>query len=541
MMNFKDQKIKVKGKIQLGSELNLVRKLDSGNEKERFTVRVRPSRRINPASARLPRDYSGIGVNEKKFEFVLEKGPGQVFIKDQGFCQSYGIFGVPGCGKTFLLMHLLDQILSHEAKDNDKKIGGLLLDPKGALIGDVIEMVEKAGRKKDLIIINDNYMKHYEEEINAIHSYLKPYDKGMALALAAKSAGVDSKEQYWMNNLALLFGAGLQLLELKSREFKSLPTLKDLAILFIDSTKVGEKDDPQYHENLKLLINLIENSLDTFTEEEKEKFFSAKSTLENYLDEQSKDKPVMKSFFNMGFGIFRFQENVMFSQQIAPSEATKSIYDAIIEEGKIVLVSVSKRSLAISKILCTIIKTLFQNTVITRFDRYYSEELTNCTRPLLFLADEYSDVATELDGHPMGDSMFFSQMRQYGCMGLVATQNVHMLENSGLKKAWPAVFGNLSAKIFMQLGDTATAEEASKLVGKSEFLFKTFDMTYSKDGMSQSVKSEIKEKNDLPTRVLLQTLGRGQAVVVGSMDSLETRPGCWFIHVKGDNWKPTKN
>jgi type IV secretory pathway TraG/TraD family ATPase VirD4 len=165
-----------------------------------------------------------------------------------------------------------------------------------------------------------------------------------------------------------------------------------------------------------------------------------------------------------------------------------------------------------------VIKTLFQQTVLTRLDRYEGGELTNFERPLLFLADEYSDVATELQGQPMGDGLFFSQMRQFGCMGLIATQNIHMLKNSALGETWKGIFANLAAKVFMTLGDPETAEEATKLVGESEYRFRAYDQTMSKQGFSRTVRSDLKDRKDLPTRMLLQTLGRGEAVVVGTID-----------------------
>ena len=69
-----------------------------------------------------------------------------------------------------------------------------------------------------------------------------------------------------------------------------------------------------------------------------------------------------------------------------------------------VLVSIPPSEAGMAKILCTVVKLLFQRTVLSRLERVTAGTLTNFERPLLFMCDEYSDVASEVPGEPAGDA-----------------------------------------------------------------------------------------------------------------------------------------
>jgi len=195
-----------------------------------------------------------------------------------------------------------------------------------------------------------------------------------------------------------------------------------------------------------------------------------------------------------------------------------TFYDQIIDEGKIVLVSVSPSDPGMAKTLCTLVKCLFQQTVLGRLERVRAKTLRNFERPLVLACDEFSEIASEVPGQPMGDGRFFSQARQFGCMGLLATQSVNVLQATSLKEAWRSIFSNFGAKIFMRLVDNETTEEASKLAGESDWYICSAGTSHSKDGLGSSTQKEMRERKSLPTEVLTQVLSRGQAVLIGSFD-----------------------
>jgi type IV secretory pathway TraG/TraD family ATPase VirD4 len=184
-----------------------------------------------------------------------------------------------------------------------------------------------------------------------------------------------------------------------------------------------------------------------------------------------------------------------------------------------------------AKTICTLVKCLFQQTVLSRLARVREGSLRNFTRPVVLAVDEYSDVASEVPGEPMGDGYFFSLARQNGCMGLVATQSVNMLQASSLKENWKAVFSTFGAKIFMRLADNETAEEAQKQAGNSDWYLGSAGQSQQKDGLSMSRNTELRERKTLPTEVLTQVLKSGEAVIVGSLDGSVTKPSTMFLRV----------
>lgn len=216
--------------------------------------------------------------------------------------------------------------------------------------------------------------------------------------------------------------------------------------------------------------------------------------------------------------------------KVLASQAS-SFYDQMIEDGKIVVVSLSPAEPAVAKILCTLVKCLFQRSVLSRLERVRAGRLQNFKRPLILACDEYSQIASEVQGQPMGDGDFFSQARQNGCMGLLVTQSVNVLQASSLKENWRSVFSNFAAKVFMRLVDNQTAEEATKLAGESDWYVTSRGTSRSKDGVGSSNQTDLKERKALPTTVLTQVLERGDGAVIGSLDGATDASFLRFVHV----------
>jgi type IV secretory pathway TraG/TraD family ATPase VirD4 len=137
----------------------------------------------------------------------------------------------------------------------------------------------------------------------------------------------------------------------------------------------------------------------------------------------------------------------------------------------------------------------------------------------------------------MGDGDFFALCRQQGCMGLLATQSVNVLEHSSLKEAWKSVFSNFSAKVFMRCNDNETTEEATKLAGEYDAYVTSQGTSRSKDGLSSSQQKDMRERKNLPTEVLTEVLQRGDAAVVGSLTGSVGRSNLRFLHVPAE-WRP---
>lgn len=512
-------KIEVFGDINVGKQMKLAK---HEAPRENGNLRLIPSRdpsQVGPGKRRRGHRALSDPIIMRPITYEFEKLGIDFSIEGDGLALQYAIFGGPGSGKTNTLMHLLSQIVSKcfckdpctfnrkTCNNLDRKFGGLILDPKAALIDDVKAIFSACDRQDDLIIINRNELK--ENGVNVLDCCLDPSDLGNAMVTAVQSTGVDASEPYWFQQIGMIFGAIIWLLKFT----KDVPTINGVmqqALL----TRIGNK---------LYLERLIKDAQESYEEYKEEKgvrdlpyndpvkiaYRDAQQVVDDYLKSQEKDKIILTQFMRQAFGAFGKFENLCYSD----GSNRLNIYDQIIEEGKFILVSTGPQELMISRILPTLVKFIYQRTVLSRFDRY-PEELHNAERPLLLMADEYHVVATEIEGNPFGDSEFFSQSRQFGALSIMATQSVKQLEKS-LGDAWEAISGTLSAIMFMSQRDPYTAEFAQKYSGEHENLVHRMGVNINNDGRSTSDSPEIIKELRIPPGIIEHKLTVGQVVVVG--------------------------
>ena len=201
----------------------------------------------------------------------------------------------------------------------------------------------------------------------------------------------------------------------------------------------------------------------------------------------------IEAFITKAFGAFRRSQPPCYSG----NEAARNLfYEDVWQNGRIVLVSISPGEPGLSKTLSTLIKVLFQRTVLSRGE----SGNRNQERPVVLACDEYSEIASEVPGQSMGDGQFLALARQYGCLALLATQSVNVLEASSLKETWKSVFSNFAAKIYMRIADSQTAEEAAKLAGESDWKVLSRSTTIGKEGESAGRQRELRERKNLQPR-----------------------------------------
>jgi hypothetical protein len=440
-------------------------------------------------------------------------------IRDKGLTESYMIFGAPGSGKTYLLMYLLKQIFGVHLDDPERKVGGLILDPKAALVEDVRSMLRLAGREDDLVVLNTETLEHDKQEINIVDSGLDAVELGTMLVLAAQSAGTDASEPYWFGAWSTLFGAATAFLAWYDEWSITLVSLLS-AVLDVDGT--DEAGRPL--RRIERMIRGCRPRLAALPEEQRRDLELAIADIEGFYRQPADSIATVETLMRRAYSGFLRSKWKRYSGPTpnVPGAKRVTFYDRIIDEGKIVLVSVSPNEPMMAKIICTLVKVLFQRTVLARLDRVRAGTLSNFKRLVVMAVDEYSAVASEIQGQPMGDGLFFSQCRQNGCIGLVATQSVNLLQSSSLKENWKAVTSVCAAKIYMRLADNETAEEATKLAGEYDWYLTSRGTSQQKDGAGSSTNTDQRERKALPAAILTQTLKLGQAAMVGSLDGKVT-------------------
>lgn len=528
--NLGDGTIKVKGRLHVGFEMELVQAPEVAAAAGFRFLTSRPNdglvAPIDDATA-----FARAGqLPLQRLEYSLAPIEGEsAYIKNNGLTTSYGIFGAPRAGKTHLLMYLVRQLLALNADRPDEKFGALILDPKAAMIEDVRTAARQAGREQDLVVLNSGELERLGETVNAIDCALDPFELGRMLVLAAQSAGTGASEAFWFGAWTNLFGAAVYLLQWLDPQVLTLQRLLD-AVLLTDTA--GPDGTPR--REIQRLAEDARQQLASLPPDRQRDARQAISQIEGFYRQEPDNIATVESLITQGYGGFQQSRWSRYSGSALkiPGEGRTSFYDRIIEDGAIVLVSVSPSDPGMAKVLCTLVKCLFQMTVVGRLARVRAGTLRNFSRPLALVVDEYSEVASEVPGQPMGDGYFFSVCRQNGCMGLVATQSVDVLQASSLKENWKAVFSTFGAKVFMRLADNQTVEEATKLVGESDWYLTSLGTSRQKDGSGSSTQRELKERK-LPAGVFTQVLGRRQAMIVGSLNGGKTQK-VRFVRVPDD-------
>jgi hypothetical protein len=525
------RKIAVDGKIHLGMRLELVQEARThGRSRDLSFNRARYA----GLDAIATKEANALG---EILDFRLsDKAIGDLHIEGAGLVTSYGIFGAPGSGKTVLLMYLLKQVLGHAHDQPDRRYGALILDPKAALIAEIEEMAKSLGREDDLVVVNTQFLNANQKAVNAIDCHLDPQELGAILVLAGRSAGVDASDPFWFQEWSNLFASSLGILKLKETIAPGLSGVRTVTLDGLLGAIFDEVPDERSDKKDASIRRVQQIARDLLARGER--VFSRPQWKELQLDTQQVERffrqdyvGTIEAFITKAFGMFRRPRLQCYSAPTARIGKSRGFYEDIIEKGKIVLVSVSPSEPVLAKTLCTLIKCLFQRTVLARRDLLGSKTISNAVRPLVLACDEFSEIASEVPGQSMGDGQFLALSREYGCMALLATQSVHVLEASTLKDAWRSVVSNFGAKIYMRLADNETAEEATKLAGESDWRLASKGQTLAQEGSSVSKQQELRERKNLPGAILTQILKTGEAVVIGSLDGGRSLPGTFFMRV----------
>ena len=439
------------------------------------------------------------------------------------------IFGAPGSGKTYMLMYLLNQIFALHKDEPGRKVGGLILDPKAALVKDVESMLRLAGRDSDLVVLNNETLERDHQEINIIDAGLDPVELGAMLVLAAQSAGTAASEEYWFGSWITLFSAATAFLSWDDDEWSITLVSLLSAVLDVEGTDKGGRP----LRRIERMVRDCRPRLASLPEDERLDLEMACADIEGFYRQEPDNIATVETLMRRAYAGFLRSKWKRYSGSAPniPGVRRTTFFDRIIDEGKIVLVSVSPSEPMMAKIICTLVKVLFQRTILSRLDRVRAGTLRNFERLIVMAVDEYSAVASEIQGQPMGDGLFFSQCRQNGCIGLVATQSVNLLQSSSLKDSWKAVVSVCAAKIYMRLADNETAEEATKLAGEYDWYLTSRGTSQQKDGAGSSTNTDQRERKALPAAILTQTLKKGQAAMVGSLDGKETLDSLRFFQV----------
>lgn len=441
---------------------------------------------------------------------LVDGGDEEIRISGRGLQACYGIFGSPGSGKTQLMLRLLRDVLQIDCQSSDEKWGGLILDPKGALRDRVRALLRDARRaEEDLLILHPDELCNLTRTVRIIPRDLAPEDLAYKLVMAGRQAGVEASESYWFHSWTNLFADALTVL-MRSGD---LPTLRELVDAVTPKRALESLRDGEIPEAER---SIIATALDLMNARESESVHDERlqrafSSLLAFSLAEKREQHVVDVLIRRAYGTFLDERFECFSPQVQPAT---SIYDEILDDGRVVLVTASPTEPVMAKVLCTLVKCCFQHAVLARRSSADSIDGPRRKRSIFMACDEYASVASEIPGAE-GDGDFFQKCREFNCLGLLATQSVNSLRYSSLGESWRSVASVFGAKIFMRALDPETVEELQGLVGTRPVVASAPTRMDKNDRTTPG--NQIITASVVPVELHV-SLATGEGVLIGSTD-----------------------
>jgi hypothetical protein len=465
---------------------------------------------------------------------VPSANPQWLVIPERGLFTGTAILGAIGTGKTSCCMYpFADQILAYRAGDEEKKIGGLLLEVKGDFCHKVKGILERHGRGEDYVEISLDSEYRY----NPLHNDLDAYALAYNIASLLNNLFGRGKEPFWQQAYTNLVKF-IILLHKIAFDYVTLFDVYECAIN-PDSIekKIAEAERRLCQTDSVMLCQEAylkhPRDLEPFgfrLDKEKDRYAAPLTPglavvlkdkdISWEAENASRNKPVspdkkeqleaVKRWFNHdwrriepklrtsiveGISVFLslFDDNPAVKRTFCPPA---ECYDPkanadfkygkplpsfswLIEAGKVCALNFPVgMNAGLAKALGVMMKLDFERAVLNRIpvmeanrDRHFRE--------VLFMCDEYQHFATVGESEPTGDEKFFSLSRQPKCIPIIATQSISSLKSALPGESWRTLLQTFRTKIFLALSDDFSARTASELCGREDKLKVSYNISES--------------------------------------------------------------
>jgi hypothetical protein len=464
--------------------------------------------------------YVVVGEIHDPRKFIPAENPYWLTIPARGLFTGTVIIGATGAGKTACSMYpFTDQLLGFKAEIPNERLSGIILEVKGDFCGKVRTILENHGRESDYIPISLNS----EWAYNPLHNELDGYSMAVGIANLLNSLFGKGKEPFWQQAYTNLVKFTI-ILHKYCFGYVTLFDVYECAI----STRVLEKKIRQAEEKIlgKPFLAVPREGFQSFAKELAEAGFEAdeagrlyrvldspaaraalqkvglevtvqhesgpnavdedlKGRLEAvkrwYFDDWSNIDKKLQSSVVEGISVFLslFDDNPPIKRLFCPprelyepdavpirgKRALPSIRE-LLEAGKIVALDFpAGENPGLARAVAVMLKMDFQRAMLNRIARMAAEP-DKQWRPVLFVCDEYQQVATVTEHEPNGDDQFFSLSRQAKCIPIVATQSISSLQSMLPGDSWRTLLQTFRTKIFLTQTDAFSAKIASELCGQ---------------------------------------------------------------------------
>jgi hypothetical protein len=453
---------------------------------------------------------------------IPAENPRWLIIPERGLYTGTIMIGAIGSGKTAGGMYpFTDQLLGYRAAEAHAKASALVLEVKGDFCGKVKEILAKRGRAHDYIEIGLDS----EWAYNPLHNDLEGYALAYGIASLLNNLFGKGKEPFWQQaytNLVkfviILHQVGFgyvtlfdvyesaisaQVLERKIRQaeenilgksflavsretFQShakelaetgfeanesgqLYRIADSAVAREILQKLGIEPavqqeggsndvDPDRKEQLEAVKRWYNDDWKNLDKKLQSSVVEGISVFLSLFD----DNPRVKRLFCPPVELYRQPEVQTSGRKPLPQIA------ALLEKGKVIALNFPvSMNPGLARAIGVMLKMDFQRAVLNRIP-HIAKNPCKEWRPILFICDEYQELATVGVNEPSGDEKFFSLSRQARCVPIVATQSISSLQSALPGETWRTLLQTFRTKIFLSLSDEFSAKIASELCGQEE-------------------------------------------------------------------------
>ncbi|HTS26636.1 MAG TPA: type IV secretory system conjugative DNA transfer family protein [Bryobacteraceae bacterium] len=384
------------------------------------------------------------------------------------FYKNCVVFGMTGTGKTVCVLNALLDGLMMSAQGADA-CAGLILDPKGDFKNKIHTVCRKAGRERDVVVINP-YSPQETIRWNPLDSDDDELEVAARFAAALESLGMKSgtSDTFWIDSAKKFIRHAIALLRITNPEGEP-PTFAQIGTLASSMVRLSETADLVADEDSR-----ADQCLAFFAEEWIMLADQTRSSIQAYITNMI-DPFLMEPYATLFAG-----------------RSTRRI-SQIIDEGKLLYVYMpiaDKENM--SKVICTFVKLEYYREILKRVDK---------KRSSFFLCDEFQAYFTPMPGK--GDADFFERSRQSNHANIIATQNYPALTKvAGDRESVVSnLLGNCAVKIFLRNTDDRTNDYASKLFGQAMVVLGASSMNQGAGkGMGANVGASANRQYDAKVR-----------------------------------------
>src|SRR5262245_29268325 len=484
-------------------------------------ARIRP---LPPYPLAEKRDELTLILGETHFHTLPGRAPSPEWltIPQRGLYTGIMILGAVGTGKTSACMYpYVELLLQWRGLDQERRVGGLILEEKGHYCGQARSMLRRTNREADYVEIGLDSGVCY----NPLHNELDPYAVAYAVATLLNNLFGRSKEPFWQQAYTDL----LKFVILLRRISDGYTTFSEVYRYILDDSQIDRdirrlkavlSDPPDvlvikevdyrehciqkpwthwFPEDVEHMAHPYEADLENFLaarhvvyEVRKPKgagWAARKHQLEAverwYVHGWSRLDGRLRSSIVEGVVVFLslFDDSPAVHRAFCPPRSAYveepkpgeprplAPLESLLERGHVLALNFPVGlNPGLARILGVMLKLDFQRAILQRIPQITAHP-ERTWRDLLFVCDEYHAFATVGETDPTGDGRTFALSRQARLIPIVATQSISSLRSAlPGDESWRTLLQCFRTKVFLATSDEFTARNAAELCGRRDTL-----------------------------------------------------------------------